>query len=1369
MSEVVEAGCPPSTDGRRLTFLARRLREVDAGLRPDSYNEHRITEALGDLSDPLGTIMSYACFTPDRELSFSTCPQSKKRLGFHALPRMNDRAHGTLHDLRDHCLLQIFAYAVVNELDIFDAGGCHKRWLPVLGIFQRLNHRTPIFMPKIWVNQPPLPTSPIYGTTQDEAYRRQTSNAIADFPDAFLSGCTCTHTNRLCPHANYGYVVVAVDSAYYFPLAIGNAGIPHLFTISHHYRLAKGKLGREMQWTTYNDDTLAVCLDQQPDVMYIHSPLPERHIQTPEYLSVAINRGTYSPFGTIHAYAILQWKNEANIIVEADQPFGVVCSVHENDQREGAAADFTISSTAVEVIQTPGCPVYIPQGACASMLNFSGKKETEIDRAIWQSVNGCAAMDPSMAAAAAAYLKQHYADAIHNARAAVVGAQFRKTVMEMVLALYIALAVVIYTTFRERVDSMFFLPGLVVFGAVLWLAGQSRQSPHYGAPHSRPPPNVLVGHHMYGKYWAQKIYERFTGLFDTWYLRTYIACSAYSTYLNADLMAEKMYLPSIPNPCRGVLDGVFLALAGLTLFMGFFYPSWALLVAFVGVLLLWSLCMQLSRIVRWLPSRWRSGEPAALLHHAWRVLAPTAMRAFVWSKWFVDLATLVGNYACLAGGDDVASFTRYAANMDAIMSVSEAAGYALTNSVNKYVQDDPDHAEFYSCFPVPMETKTGFPILVMVMKLGRFLTRAHSSVKQLHDRYRAARLRDLALCYKAYYGDVPIIRAFVDLWLRATMSSRRKTLPAHLRSEWATRMERFCVRPESTPCCADASLEWVCKQYGNQFSIEELLDFENAIRECPYLEDGVIHHPVASIIIKQDTELEVPAPPTKMWRYTGSALIEEAFALILSTISGPLAPVFAIGVGLLETALTGNYFLLAQHILQAFGYVYLGHTPIAIAHLVYNQYGVSNYYRSYSRYDPTDPETGAQRGRLCLRGRPFTMPKLDSTFAMVVTRGNRELMRIEPKADMVVERIGEHCGRNLWGYKVQLRPPTREDPPSIDLSVIDAIECDDRSHNAPAPQFIGPGCMDRFVSFTSRCAANGMRALLLRRGLARPVPTPVGMQLQMLVIEICHPLRVALRDYHKLKWSMEERFDWWVNRPGVYPANRRADFTRAFHTLLQQGSTMEKLHVSKTFNKTQLEVKEVPKPRGISALSDELSALRGPTVQLVAKRVGKLLSPGVYPNLPECIHRLNLVWAKGANPVDLAYIGTAVRGHFQHADCTDASAYDKNHWEPILRAADLAWDFYPPWARKLLADRQFVSKVMYPTHGEPIKVKSKFEASILTGEPDVSLKNTIIRFADDMIAHAAQLHEGQQAPVAERMMFRAVDHEGRPCELPARI
>jgi len=1352
------------------SFIARRVKEGLEGLEPEKYNEQFISHVIGELPDPAATVRSYANFCPDMGLSFASCSQSKQRLGLRELPRSLNRPHGVLHDLRDHLLMQLFAYAVVNELDIFDAGGCRKRWLPVLGVFARLKLLLNIRLPRIWVNQPTLPNSPIYGTTQDQGYRRQDQHAEMEFPEVFLPGCGCIHTNRLCEHVyGQGQLVVAIDSAYYFPLAIGNASLPHLFTLSHHYRLAKGKLAQEMAWTTYDDGNLAVCLDQQFDVSYIHIPLPERHIQTPEYLSVATRMASGSPFGTLHAYSVLKWVNEKGIVVEADQPLGCVFTVQQNDQREGAAADFTISSNAVEVIETPACRVHIPQGAIASMLNFGGKRETEIDRAIWQSVNSCAAMDPSMAPAAVAYLKQHYADAIHDARAAVVGAQFRKTVMEVVLSVYVAIVLVMYTIFAERVQSPLLLPALVALGIVIFCAGRSKHTLGHGAPHSRPHPNILVGHQMYGQYWARRAYESFTGLFDTWYLRAYVACSAYSTYLRADLTAQKMYLPSIPNPCRGLLDAFFLCFTFCAVLAVCMLQTWeALFVCFV-VIGLWSVAVQVSRCVGGLPSRWTSGEPMSLLHHAWRVFVPAPLVKFRWTKWIVDLATLVGNYACLAGGDDVASFTRHSADMSAVMAVSEAAGYSLTNSVNKYVQDDPDHAEFYSCFPVPMQSAKGFPISVMVMKIGRFLTRAHSSVRQLPEKYRLGRLRDLALCYKAYYGDVPIIRAFVDLWLRVTNTARRKTIPAHLRSEWVLRMERFCVRPESTPMCCDATLEWVTKQYGYQFTIDELLDFENAIRECPYPEDGVIHHPVASIIIKQDTELEVPVAPTRLWSYAAGALLEEAVALFLSTISGPLAPLFALAIGLLETALTSNYFLLAQHIIQALGYVYLGHTPVVLAHFAYNRFGVRNYYRSYSHYSPVDPDTGAPRGRLCLRGRPFQLPPLDSTFEMVVTRGCRTLMEIVPTADLTLEPVGEHHGRVLWGYVVTMRPPVANFATPTDLRVIDGIECEEHSHNAPAPQFIGPGCMDKFVSFTSRCAANGMRALLLRRALARPMPTPVGMQLQKLVIEICHPLRLALRDYHKLKWSMEERFDWWVNRPGVYPANRRVDFTRAFHTLLQQGSTMKKLHVSKTFNKTQLEVKEIPKPRGISALSDELSSLRGPTVQLVAKKVGKLLAPGVYKNLPECIHRVDLVWAKGANPVDLAEISAAVRGHFQHADCTDASAYDKNHWEPILRAADLAWDFYPPWVRRLLKDRQFVSKVMYPTDAEPIKVKSKFEASILTGEPDVSLKNTIIRFADDMLAHAAKDVGANQAPEARCLMFRAVDHEGRPCPLPPRI
>jgi len=1263
------APVPPPVPGGDLSFFERARLRALRPLQPDRYNEDFLDVHFHAMHADVAaeTYAELAAFQrPAAEVFFTT--RGVPPEGMRALPRASEsHDHPRLHDTREFPLACVLALAAREARAVFDMGGCVKRWRDALCLLARLE----IPLPRIKINAPVLPTDPALGSCEDAAYRRSAAAVALEFPGVF-SICQCDLTRGPCPDYRRDDLAVAVDSAYYFRDALWRYTTGGLYTIGHCYRVPTGRLGSaahpEMRWTTYADGQLGVSVGSSVSVQYTHQPLDLRSGQFVD----ANGHGfalepclELTPFGTMHAYSCWRWE-AALVLPIVPPPVDVEIFSAVDDQRDGAASMAPVTSRRVVVVSGAHGRFVVPADGATEILALHARthRPAEVAPKIAAIVNNCAAVPTLHAPFAQAWLQRVYENAQADAHSWVFGNATRGLVRHSAQAFVVSCFLVAIVFFD------WFYPFCLAGVAFLLIAAYPALAPSFllRVPNGGVAAKVAVTQAEYGV----------------------VVWHAFLRRLGLDLLS-----------CHRAVA------VGLRAVYNWTFAPW---------------------LVRFdnphpsVPLEWLAAQCAKLCCPV--RLPGSLMTAWETRGWRFDLAALTRfGYSALAGGDDVLAFSNRTPDR-ATVAVGEMMGYPLTDDSSPL----PEHGDFFSSYAVPMLDGCGERTAVMVMKLGRFLSRANYSVKPVPEKYALSRLYDNALCYERHWGGVPVISAFVRLWKRLATPGGRlpPALPRGLRGEFAARVGRFYG--ESRQCVADlASYEWLVDHYGGVFSVSDVIDYEYAIEHCPSLGCDIAH-PVADALMAADTEYRPPVAPGRFVRVCATTVVEELVGFALYALAGVPGAVFTLAVGALEVVLTGRPAFLLQHLLSAGVCLALGSPVAAAAHLAWNltiRPGREHTYRAAA--SPTS--------RYCSRENAAWPTDFDPTFRCTVKVGNRSVYAVRPTQEWRCEANGVYLGQKLWTYRCRALPGGVYGSPAAAVH----WPCSERTHSALSPQRLGPGA-NSAATVSSDCLANVLRGVLLRRAVPRPPPTPVSAFLQRVALAFVHPLRLALRGNDRLLHSdMDARFEWWVNRPGFATAVRRLQLRTAWEELQIWGAHSDELYKSKTFNKKQLELKAAPKPRGISALCDKLSALRGPTTQMVAEEVGKLLAPGVYPTLPGCLLPFDVVWAKGAAPDEMARIVSLVAGTFQFSDGTDASTFDKNHLEPMTRAVELVKPFYPKWARRYMRDRQFFSECRVPTQGPTAFVSYSYEAGMMTGEPDVSLRNTLIRLSTDIVKHSATL------------------------------
>jgi hypothetical protein len=463
-------------------------------------------------------------------------------------------------------------------------------------------------------------------------------------------------------------------------------------------------------------------------------------------------------------------------------------------------------------------------------------------------------------------------------------------------------------------------------------------------------------------------------------------------------------------------------------------------------------------------------------------------------------------------------------------------------------------------------------------------------------------------------------------------------------------------------------------------------------------------------------------------------------------------------IGFLESALMGwSLFPIIAHLVQALVVWYGGATLGLFTHLAWNYQWTHKNNGYYTQV--TEAQLSATR--VCCPQNPFPDPKtLDPTYSMTVAIGKHKVWTIPATQHYSLEKSAhKHCGQSVWLTNKMDIPERKQQPRIGSWEDFAKYPCRSSSHNAPGAQWLVSGCFAE-PCVLSGCLRNTVLGALHRRAKPSPVvESDVEEAWIKHLLEQNVPLLNYLRSREELLWEPQRLFEWWRDRPGFATEPRKRQLTKAFHEI-QQGIKID-FTEAKTFCKIQMECSsgspmneflpvyepdtpKGPRCRGVTCISDHVAVLRGPITQMVAKLLGPCFAPGAYEQLPGCVHKTNSIWMKGSDPVAMGQILNEAFAGMVYSDGTDASAFDKNHTMATRRAVDLAWEFYPQSTKDILRDIKYVSKTRMTSDVGTMCLTYSQQGGMLSGEPDTSLTNTLIRMALDRIMHSCSPKVSQQ-------------------------
>jgi len=291
--------------------------------------------------------------------------------------------------------------------------------------------------------------------------------------------------------------------------------------------------------------------------------------------------------------------------------------------------------------------------------------------------------------------------------------------------------------------------------------------------------------------------------------------------------------------------------------------------------------------------------------------------------------------------------------------------------------------------------------------------------------------------------------------------------------------------------------------------------------------------------------------------------------------------------------------------------------------------------------------------------------------------------------------------------------------------------CDDLPCGPPQPETIPVGPTTGLQPEVElKCVHSQLMGLSSRRMPARRDVSPEDEQsFGELARAVLRPLRAALDDDDLLRGDPHDLFEWWVTRPQITPA-ARARLRAVEADLYAYGKLQGDECETKSFTKLEVLLKRIFKSRIITCMADVWNILVAPAVQRVAYVVGLLLKPGVYATLPGALP-LDLVWLKGFTCESLGRFLMESNDRFPYSLGTDGVMWDGSHTVAQLANVNLYRRFLPPWVARLHADHKFVTRIKVAL-GDSRRdtdyavFRTSVDGSILTGEPNVSLDNTLI-------------------------------------------
>lgn len=1262
----------------------------------------------------------------------------------------------------------------IGRPQIYDAGGSHIRWRRVLNDLLRIG--VPFdALPRIHVQMPysaPADNTALRGSTHDAAYAASVAMMEREYGGVFTScACVSSASQPLCQHHNNCTHCVMIDSIYYLPYTLSAYASRYghnFYSIHHEYYTPSGTLinpdgNVEMEWVTdvrgHSRGGVLVDVERGRSA---HStgmreweygphwnPNVAAGFITTDHVHLTTDTHSVQPLDGNHAYVLAQFA-EARHVHALCRNDAIITTRHDLRSEEFRHIHATSTTAFVHYSDVSGHHEahLIPVGAYTSLSQLLGRGVTAsaFPNAVRQTVLACSAVPPQELERSVAYLMLTYPmwRAYHD--------NYGQRPGWLSTGVFLAVAIGL-VTIASILSHTGMVPSWALIGTTLLLLfALTAAWRSYSAPvtvpaelASLPEFGPQLTYHCHERDGGQdSITQLEIGSYIAHWTPTYRHVVATITHW----LAIPHYLHNLPkawqmdawarrHPTNHV--GVVVTLAVLLLAVGLVQDSFAAGIAVIAsALLLAVLGSLLCSLAGW---------HYPLRHAPQFSLYDALCRGH----------TGYASSAFIAMGDDSLVCSASPRNADAFMGACAHTGHAMTLETAGHTAD----AHILSAMQNPMAGPDG-PLTVLTNLPGRSLAKSFCTAKVVPARWRRHMARAVALCNLAAFGHIPILGS---LWVRVLELTSdiagKRIPPIFLPDLWRKNGTLDRVgRAHDYQYSEHTLLTWANKY---ALSISSILEADYVASQAPSL-DVAFMHPVCRHIMAHDTEYKDSAAthtftPTP-FNYTPT-LAEElcrAFLLLTSTTA---ATVGGVALGALETYLTGSLLPILFHgISGVLGATYglPAYLATAAAHVSWNVMVHGDRQACAQYYTPHV----APQERACVRRRPeahgLSRPydtqarewpdcDVEPTARVRVRHGNRALAAHDPSQMKVPT---EHASKHGRLYTTTVLKPNGHpflcDVPepvsmssAMDLDYIDGLPC---GPDTPTISIFGPHT--GVYPEVERTCVHGMIMALAERRLRAQTPHVHQLKFAKVCRLITNPLRVALRSDHLLTGPPDELYDWWVSRPQFSETQRRR-LRVARQVMLDAGwltTGRNSILGTKTFLKLEVLLKRLFKSRAITCMEDAWNILVAPAVQRAALIVGDHLQPNRYRELPGA-PRLELVWLKGGTAAEAGALLHAYVPRYPHAIGTDGVMWDGSHTMAQLHNVDVFSEFFPAHVRLLYSTRRHEarSRVNVGTRKAPSWVTfcTSLDGTLFTGQPDVSLSNTLLRLCIDVYAvHASQ-------------------------------
>lgn len=1257
---------------------------------------------------------------------------------------------------------------------IFDYGGCAIRWRRVLNDLLRAGCPEDE-LPRIHVNAPFRSRSQAQefrGATHDPQYWDSHADMVARFPGVFTD-CDCLGSGDapVCPHHVDCTHCVMVDSVYYLRAclpALAEKYTGRLYTLHHEYHTARGSLSyddgglkTEMNWIVENRGVFkgSVAVDAERyttgsrNHIYEYGPHWNPHMSggllTEGTSTLQVSVQAFQPFGDVHTYVLgcVSVAAKGTILVPSKQATTVTLP---NDVRAQSLRNITAKTQSVIVMRSETAAggteeFLIPQGALMDMQRTmsSGYSPQHVGSVAQRVVDACSAIPPDESARSIAYLAYLYPMYVTYHQ----NMWWRPSASVRFYAILLALSLIymvmksgdFFQVFGLDISEFTLLAvssfalGLVIsfylwYSKLFALPEELLQLPEFG------PRFCAVGDATtLGAVEASHFHHRVT-MWSSGFVQVITGWSRWVNWVNG-LVKVRAYLPSKRNATWSALTPAVSVFLIASFFLVLAQGEWtaAFCFALVAVMMV---------------SLW-----AAFAICGYGPLPEPHVPHFTYGLNIEELCRATLNnaerlrYTYTFMGDDSLIFGAKPIDGEAFCDKASHTGHKMTiehcgPSVDGVV---------LSAIANPMVYK-GRRVHINTNLPGRLLAKLFTTAKVIPSKWAPGTARGMALCNLAAFGQIPILGS---IWLRVlelTAPEKRKRLPKYFMPEMLQKAGTIAALGTYRSATWDfATLDFWAQRYGLTYG--ELIEADAAARTIPALDVDFLH-PAVLRIIQRDTEyqqlsgsLDVMGPS---YEY-GTTMRDELIRSALFLLSSPVTAAAGIFVGLAEVQMTGTIWPLFFHGISAAVTGVFGVTGLAasaLSHVVCNYLSHhNNVYKSrwYVKRKADLPRAcvrrrpeidGATRPYECT-ARPYPNYDMEPTAKVSVKLGTTTLFSHKPCCDreVVSRRIGDatvHLTEDTWVEIAGVPAEARKYADCGDLSAIDAIPC---GPPAITPTTVGPH-VGLYPEVERPCIHGSIMALLERR-LKAQTPKQNEEVFALLCYRIVEPIRRYLRGDPLLTGDPHVLFEWWLARR-QFPEHVRVRLRKA-HILMQtMGWTAEGregIMATKTFLKLEVLLKRLFKSRAITCMDDRWNILIAPAVQRAAELVGDVFKPGRYAELPGAPN-LDLVWLKGGTARQTGEYLHSVALNKPYSLGTDGVSWDGSHTLAQMHNVDVFSEYYPPAVRAMYRNRlhEATSRVNIATRKNPeyVRIATSVHGTLLTGQPDVSLTNSLLRVCVDV-------------------------------------